>query len=462
MFGRLTNFCIYGLHGDMDVEISLKDNRLVIVAENGMGKTTIVNIIYYTLSRQWLKLTEYAFERISFNINDNTFTIECDELNAFVKLRKLRNRRVLRNENSKLNYISNQLLDNYDVKALVNDRNALHSVSEKLGVPTPVLLDICLELTHASNTLFTENLENIGSVLAKEFGAQILYLPTYRRIEKDLKSIFPDLETNLDSIRNSRAFNKEDESKMYIELVEFGMEDVQKKVEQKLNSLYINFTNNLRNSLMGGYLKDILNKNYEKYDFQLMQSISLTKLLDILKIIDSSLLDDKEKELLVGFVRSYLDKNKTNNEDKIVAYFIQKLINIYETQSVQEKDVISFVETCNAYCNNKEFIYVREERKIKIYLNDPRKEITFSKLSSGEKQIVSLFSHLYLSENKNFFVIIDEPELSLSVTWQEMLLPDILRAYNVGLIAVTHSPFIFSNEFDKYTKSFNEFIKIRG
>jgi len=47
-------------------------------------------------------------------------------------------------------------------------------------------------------------------------------------------------------------------------------------------------------------------------------------------------------------------------------------------------------------------------------------------LSSGEKQIVSLFSHLFFSGESTFFVIIDEPELSLSVPWQRRFLPDIL------------------------------------
>lgn len=77
-------------------------------------------------------------------------------------------------------------------------------------------------------------------------------------------------------------------------------------------------------------------------------------------------------------------------------------------------------------------------------------------LSSGEKQIVSLFSHLYLSGQKNSFVIIDEPELSLSVPWQKRLLPDILNKCN-GFIAVTHSPFIFDNELRTYVHSLEEY-----
>jgi predicted ATPase len=81
-------------------------------------------------------------------------------------------------------------------------------------------------------------------------------------------------------------------------------------------------------------------------------------------------------------------------------------------------------------------------------------------LSSGEKQIVSLFSHIYLSGKSGYLVIMDEPELSLSVPWQKRFLPDILATGRCsGLIAVTHSPFIFENELEKYTHEIDEFVE---
>jgi predicted ATPase len=81
-------------------------------------------------------------------------------------------------------------------------------------------------------------------------------------------------------------------------------------------------------------------------------------------------------------------------------------------------------------------------------------------LSSGEKQIISLFSHIYLSGAPGYIVIIDEPELSLSVPWQKRFLPDILDTSRCnGLIAVTHSPFIYDNKLDIYAHSIDEYIE---
>ena len=57
-------------------------------------------------------------------------------------------------------------------------------------------------------------------------------------------------------------------------------------------------------------------------------------------------------------------------------------------------------------------------------------------------------------------MIIDEPELSLSIKWQSMLLPDIIRSGNCKLLlTVTHSPFIFDNEFDLDAREMRRYIK---
>ena len=90
----------------------------------------------------------------------------------------------------------------------------------------------------------------------------------------------------------------------------------------------------------------------------------------------------------------------------------------------------------------------------------PPQTILMRMLSSGEKQIVSLFSHIYFSGQSGYFVVIDEPELSLSVPWQKRFLPDIIATDKCeGLIAVTHSPFIFENQLDPFTHSIEEFAE---
>jgi predicted ATP-dependent endonuclease of OLD family len=51
----------------------------------------------------------------------------------------------------------------------------------------------------------------------------------------------------------------------------------------------------------------------------------------------------------------------------------------------------------------------------------------------------------------NSLVLIDEPELSLHLTWQERFLPDLLeivKIANFDVIIATHSPFIIGSRRD--------------
>ncbi|WP_455292784.1 AAA family ATPase [Vibrio parahaemolyticus] len=81
-------------------------------------------------------------------------------------------------------------------------------------------------------------------------------------------------------------------------------------------------------------------------------------------------------------------------------------------------------------------------------------------LSSGEKQIISLFALLYLEKKTNLAIFFDEPELSLSMEWQKTLLPDIIDSGKCQfLLATTHSPFIFDNELEEVTVDLAEFIE---
>ena len=62
---RPTKFEIKGLFGNRNVSLPLEGEALIIVGANGIGKSTIANIFYFFVSRQWDRLREYNFDEIS-------------------------------------------------------------------------------------------------------------------------------------------------------------------------------------------------------------------------------------------------------------------------------------------------------------------------------------------------------------------------------------------------------------
>ena len=127
-----------------------------------------------------------------------------------------------------------------------------------------------------------------------------------------------------------------------------------------------------------------------------------------------------------------------------------------------EKVILTFFEACNAYLGNKKFVYNEKEYTYDICVTDGGKtrSIDLENLSSGEKQVISVFSYLYLSPLSKSLILIDEPELSLSVPWQKKFLLDISKGNQcAGIISVTHSPFVFDNELKTFAHALEEFIQ---
>ncbi len=143
-----------------------------------------------------------------------------------------------------------------------------------------------------------------------------------------------------------------------------------------------------------------------------------------------------------------------------LVYFLSNLIKIYDQQKELDNSIKEFTRICNKYLAEKEVVYDESAVSIGIIQKWNGKPVDVSKLSSGEKQIISLFSKIYLEPGDAFALLFDEPELSLSIEWQKMLLPDIVGSRRCKfLVATTHSPFVFENEFDRHTRDLGRFIK---
>ena len=249
----------------------------------------------------------------------------------------------------------------------------------------------------------------------------------------------------------------------FIELVEFGMEDVEQMITNRMSQIKESVRNGLGN-LTGTYLREVIRGVHTKVDVVRVRDIDSKTLDAIFERIDEATLPAEDKGQLKEKVATISARREIHDQDKVIAHFLVKLVELYKDQQLSERDVRDFVALCNQYLTGKEMVYDNTKYTIFIRLEmqdgQSQEPLKMKLLSSGEKQIVSLFAHLYLSGEKSFNVVIDEPELSLSVPWQRRFLPDILKTELChGLIAVTHSPFVWDNELEPYVRSLAEFTK---
>jgi hypothetical protein len=192
------------------------------------------------------------------------------------------------------------------------------------------------------------------------------------------------------------------------------MEDVRANIDAKSRFLR-DYSLAQFNDLSGLYLRDVIKGTADQYSPSQIASLHEENLAVILGRVSEQVLSNEDKSLLREKILDIKGKKRAKMEvnDLYLAHYFSRLMSASADISAKETDILSFVEVCNAYLRpGKEIIY--DDTKFTVAIRDDNGvPIDLSILSPGEKQVVSLFSHLYLDDAKDQTVIIDEPELSL-------------------------------------------------
>jgi ABC-type transport system involved in cytochrome c biogenesis ATPase subunit len=453
MNSTLERFRIIGLHGRKTVDVAISENTLVLVGENGSGKTTFLRILFHFLSGRWLSLVQFRFESIVATIGGVEYKVSHEEL---VKAFKGVDRRFLAEIPPPLRRRVMELLEKGDLERVGIE---LERAGGRYSIPPEVLLRQ-LEFFEEPPRGAKKELQETINRIQEAIRAQVLYLPTYRRIERELSSIFEGVDPD-DFRRHRNRIRQNESGEAYIELVEFGMKDVQQAVDRTLERLK-EFARESLNNLTLRYLGDVVNREYQNVGMKEIADVSEDTVRSVLDRIHESILTKAHKEHLFGVINSARSADAPTEHEKIIYHYFLKLLGFQQSLQENERQISAFCDLCSEYIVDKRFVYDSQTFSFSIVPAgdlEADRSITLSDLSSGEKQIVSLFSHLYLSGQQNFFVLIDEPELSLSVPWQRRFLKDIRAGqFCKGLVAVTHSPFIYDNDLRAYTHSLGEFV----
>lgn len=448
---RIIGFKITKLFGTRDISLELVNSALILVGPNGAGKSTVINIFYFFITRQWDRLLEYDFQAVEVISDERSIQTSRDQIFGLQRLVKAiseitptsRPGRLLQ----KLKELN--LLEAFFLAGpkTASDRKKF---AEILAVPTTEVLHLYHYLVRRvpdseGETQDSPRIE-MERALVEMLPGRVLYLPTYRRIEKDLKEVFPGLEEHVRRFGTleSGGFSARS-ADHYIDLVSFGMNDVKENVEKRMGEMR-DYSLKQYNELSATYLRDVIRGQGDSFVAKELNELTEERIVAILDRVDEAALPAKDKILLLKKVKQIQQKKKSALalSDKFLAHYFSRLVAVNAEIGERERDITSFVNVCNAYLNpSKKMVY--DEIKFSIQTKDENgNDVSLASMSSGEKQIVSIFAHLYLDDSHDQVVIIDEPELSLSVPWQKRFLSDIVESGRCSmLLAVTHSPFIY-------------------
>jgi predicted ATPase len=447
---NLRIFSINGLFGHKDVKIPFDKQAAIFIAENGSGKTTVLNALYYSISCKFHKLRTIEFDSIVLEFDSgNSATINKNELDESDQYHNFDVVSLVQSylPPEKTSEFKNLVRHGKDVRkprSLVS--RELENLCERNSVPFEYfkLLSKVIFTPEESNRLnSSNNLEKAIQTIQENLSKSILYFPTYRRIEEDLKSLGYEEE----------RFEAFDFGGRDGKLIQFGMNDV----TRKFNEIKVDITNSsltIFSKLTGEMLTQFV-ENTEITDIMIGR-IKPETLNIVFSRVGEKNISKTDKERIEYLVSSGAIKEPQHTQ---LAHFLSKLVDLYEQQKEKDNSINQFAKICNKYLNKKRIVYDETTVDISIVQTRDNSSIDIRNLSSGEKQIISLFSKIYLESTEDFILLFDEPELSLSIEWQRLLLPDIMNSGRCKLLlAVTHSPFIFDNELDSNANDLDMFV----
>ena len=87
----IQEFEIIGLFGYKDIRITFKHNTLIVIGENGFGKTSILNTLNFLITHAYQRLLNIKFVALRLIIDNQEFYLERNLIEQYASYKNRRN-----------------------------------------------------------------------------------------------------------------------------------------------------------------------------------------------------------------------------------------------------------------------------------------------------------------------------------------------------------------------------------
>lgn len=407
--GKIKHVHICGLWGTKDIETSFDPNINIFIGSNGSNKTVFLNLIEAALTVDFKTLVAIDFLKIEMVIDAEFPNLSIvkdtkeDRVSIVYKLGNegnidfyeiepdsLRLRRYGRFDSPDIFKVRKRLMEIVNISWLSINRDNLYYNnldSREIIERFKNMVDVKIEELVKSLGMYQLQLESEANAISNDFKKEVMSMMLYDEKEDNLTTELFD------------KFKQRNISDLRIQL------------------------------------------------FKAFKALGITK--DRKEAIDSHI--KKVEELIEN-----ISHDNISVADAFVLALMRRtfsIVEISQKHEVQTKNLFlpieNFWKCLKRFMPNKEFEYVNERGELTVTLKEKNREdipLSLSSLSSGEKQLFILLTEALLQRERNYLFIADEPELSLHVKWQKMILPEMLKLNpNAQIIVATHSPEVASN-----------------
>ncbi|KAB7711054.1 AAA family ATPase [Plesiomonas shigelloides] len=432
--------------GYLDFDIKFNQDVSFLVGSNGSGKTTALRLMNALINPNIKELLQIPFEYCALEINTGKKDITISALTKNKKIQfnisDIKETLTLpKIDDSEFDYLLNR---DEKVDELISDlkrKNAEHPVIRSISkIPSPIFLGLDrrreisdikqdyfhereIWLHHKMNKRIGNGKRFIkGSIGASLMDTEMLIQNSYRQIRELENMQSHRLRDKI--LLSSFQFSKYKNDDLTWDINKWKEKDRLLTRKKEINDAILN--------IMG---KDSsLSNEVDKFFYE------MTNLFEMM---------DQSKD---GLVIEWL-LNKAQ---------IERMASIVDIIDEHKSRVDNYYQPINDFLNTVNDFYSDSNKRLEIdavgqliVLRPDGNKSTIEGLSSGERQLLVIFAHTFFNRNNGYrnIFIIDEPELSLHLGWQEKFSETIFSVSpNSQFILATHSPEIVAGNKHKSVK----------
>jgi predicted ATP-binding protein involved in virulence len=434
---KLKKVIVKKLFGIFDHTITVNNSEgiTIIIGENGLGKTVLLEMIESFFKSHFFYFNKVNFDEVIFEFDDNiSWKLQKEESNDKEETFPILN--LTQKNKNKTEYKPIPLI-NYEPREM-------DMIANRIARNIPHLQRVGPRRWRDMKTGELIHSEELA-VRYGEFISKNIYIG-----DTNLPKWFTERheQINVSLIETQRLLSIEErEEKSFNRTVEKYSKDLTQIIKSHLTES-----------------TELSSKLDRTYPNRLIERIKASSNITI-EALNKELANlEKKRELLdvVGLIE--IDKDSNILEIQNPQDVVREVLMLYVEDSFKKIEIFDriarkieiFLDIINKRFKHKKLIIDKEKGFFfkSTVIKDKKgnaQEIPINKLSSGEQNELVLFYFLLFKTKSNSLILIDEPEVSLHISWQNSFIEDlkqITKLNSLDVVIATHSPDIISDNWD--------------
>lgn len=430
MANAIESVSAVGIHDRFDLELTFQSGVNILHGKNGTGKTTLLHILANILNGDFERFAFLPFETIEVRLDDG---------------QRIKLLRYTHSEDNKIEVTKDgALVASFSVSAtqekMIHKTGGVSGARPEIQAQTRIFQALKPILSTAYFPAFRTLIEASSS---DEYFDPYLYTNTVPRAKA-----FSDRSTVNSTLFARRFFGD------FVPWLNYpSPEEVSQRLAREMQQA-LNIIANTDSQLLSKAFLDIFrslseenNPNQEQPEYILERIKALFLRLENSAVFAELSSEEEVYAKLRELVLSFTIRSQ--KKDVYVPILEVYKNSLEERANIQEKSLMpinTYLVSVNRFLGGKELILRKPSPTrvpaILVKFNEVDRYSKVQALSSGERQILTLiYAATHMSEQK--VVLIDEPEISLHIDWQSLLIPEMVaQLQDRQIITCTHSPMI--------------------